>query len=130
MYRSAFTSAVVLTVVGLAAAPASAHTAAPVEPRAAAACNSDGVATLCVSNYVAQDSTALYYQVSQLDGPGSYAVSYMDTTTGQTSVSHNVGPLAYQAVGSGTLYGALQHCFTMTLVSTPGTSLTAGPVCA
>ncbi len=130
MYRSAFTAAAVLTVVGLTAAHASALTGAPVEPRAATACGSDGVATLCVSASAPQDSTLLNYQVTQQDGPGSYTVSYTDTTTSQISASHNVGPLAYQAVGSGTLYGALQDCFTMTLVSTSGTSLTAGPVCA
>jgi hypothetical protein len=129
MYKSAFTAAAVLTVFGLTAAHASALTGTP-EPRAATACNSDGVATLCVSASVPQDSTALSYQVTQLDGPGSYTVSYTDTTTGQTSASHAVGPLAYQARAFGTLYGALQDCFTMTLVSTPGTSLTAGPVCA
>ncbi len=130
MYRSAFTAAAVLTVVGLTAVHASALTRPLVEPRAAAACNSDGVATLCVNASVIQDSTSLPFRVTQLDGPGTYTVSYTDTTTSQISASHNVGPLAYQAVGSGTLYGALQDCFTMTLVSTSGTSLTAGPVCA
>lgn len=130
MCRSAFTAAAVLMVVGLAAAPASALSGTPIEPRAVTACNSDGVATLCVRAYVVQDSTSLAYQVTQLDGPGSYTVSYTDTTTGQISASHNVGPLSYRAIGSGILYGALDDCFTMTLVSTPGTSLTAGPVCA
>jgi len=129
MYRSAFTAAAVLMVVGLAAAHASAATGAPIEPRSASVCNSDGVATLCVSAFVVQDSTSLAYEVTQQDGPGSYTVSYTDTTTGQTSDSHSVGPLAYKAIGSGTLYGALRDCFTMTLVSTPGTSLTTGPVC-
>src|ERR1700722_16858400 len=124
MYRSAFTAAVILTAGGLAGAPPPAPPGTAGEPRAATACTSDGVDTLCVSASVAQDSTALNYQVTQSYGPGSYSVSYTDTTTEQASVLHNVGPLAYQAVGSGTLYGALQDCFTMTLASTPGTSLT------
>jgi hypothetical protein len=64
MYRSAFTAVAALIVVGLAAGDASALTSAPVEPRAATACGSDGVATLYVSASVVQDSTALDFQVA------------------------------------------------------------------
>ena len=133
MRRTVFTAAVLasaagLAVVGLGAPDASAQAGVPAAPRAAT-CNNDGVAMLCATTLPSQDSTAINYQVTQLDGPGTYTVTYTDTTTGQTSQPQNVGPLSYQGVASGTLYARIQRCYNVTLVSTPGTSLTAGPVC-
>lgn len=84
---------------------------------------------MCVSTYPSQDSTAINYQVTQLDGPGTYSVTNTNTASGLTSVAQTVGPLANQAVGTGTFYAQLQQCYNVTLVSTPGTSLTVGPVC-
>ena len=131
MRRTVFTAAVLATV-GLTAAHASAlsstRTSMPTGVRSPT-CNSDGVASLCVSTLDTQDVTAINYQVTQLDGPGSYTVTNTNTTSGQTSLPQTVGPLAYQGVGAGTFYAQIQRCYNVTLVSTPGTSLTAGPVC-
>lgn len=111
-----------------AGAPAGAPTGVPAGARAAT-CGNDGVAELCASTLPSQDSLAIDYQVTQLDGPGIYSVLYTDTDSGQSSLPQTVGPLAYQAVGSGTLYAQIQHCYNVTLTSAPGTSLTVGPVC-
>lgn len=96
---------------------------------AASTCTSDGVAQLCAGANPVQDVTAVDWGVTQLDGPGSYSVYYVDQNTGQPSTPQQVGPMPYQVVVSGRQYGALNHCFVVVLTSPAGTSLATSPVC-
>lgn len=105
--------------VGLAADPAAATSTV---------CQQDGVANLCASS-LDEDSVVINYQVTQLDGPGTYSVFYTSNTTGVSSNPKTIGPVAYQRTVSGTLYAALNDCYTVYLTSTDGTSLSTGPVC-
>ncbi|HEX4789255.1 MAG TPA: hypothetical protein VH372_12380 [Actinospica sp.] len=120
MRRAAFAAAISLASACVAAAPAAAT---------ATTCAQDGVATLCVNSMPAQDVLAIGYQVTQNDGPGSYTISYVSTTTGVSSKPQAVGPLAYQDTATGVLYAGLTDCYNVYLVSDSGTSLVAGPVC-
>jgi hypothetical protein len=134
VFTAAMTAATLVAgpVAAIGSAASAAAAAAPVGAPAgvrAATCGNDGVTDLCASTLPSQDSLAIDYQVTQLDGPGTYSVLYTDTASGQSSLPQAVGPLAYQAVGSGTLYAQIQHCYDVTLTSAPGTSLTVGPVC-
>jgi hypothetical protein len=132
MRRTVFAAATVLAMVTPVAAHASAldspRTSMPTGVRAQT-CSSDGVASLCVSAYDTQDVVTISYQVTQMDGPGSYTVTNTNTTSGLTSQPQDVGPLGYLGNTSGTFTAQIQRCYNVTLVSTPGTSLTAGPVC-
>ena len=128
MRRTIFAAATVAAAVALVAAHASATTSAPAAARAAT-CNGDGIAMLCASALPSQDSTAINYRVTQMDGPGTYSIYYTNTTTGVSSQAQVVGPLGYQSTATGVLYAAIQQCYNVTLVSAPGTSLTVGPVC-
>lgn len=96
---------------------------------ATSTCTQDGVAQLCASATPVQDVMAIDWGVTQLDGPGSYSVYYVDQNTGQPSTPQQVGPLPYQVVASGRQYGALNHCFVVVLTSPAGTSLATSPVC-
>jgi hypothetical protein len=111
--------AVAMATVGLMASPAA----------AGSACGQDGVAILCVTAQQTQDVLALNYQVTQKDGPGIYSAYYVDATGGSPSNSQAVGPLGYQSLALGALYGQLNHCYNVHLDSAPGTSLVVGPVC-
>ena len=111
--------AVAMAAVGLVASPAA----------AGSACGQDGVAILCVTAQQSQDALALNYQVTQYDGPGVYSVYYVDANGGSPSNAQTVGPLGYQSLVLGTLYGQLNHCYNVHLDSAPGTSLVVGPVC-
>jgi len=111
--------AAAMAAVGLAASPAEANSA----------CNQDGTAVLCVTAAQSQDVLALNYQVTQNDGPGSYSVYYVDAVGGPPSAAQPVGPLSYQQLALGSLFGQLNHCYNVHLDSTPGTSLVVGPVC-
>ncbi|HEV2639638.1 MAG TPA: hypothetical protein VGX23_31185 [Actinocrinis sp.] len=125
MRRTIFAAVAVAAGAGLAGMGA----AGPASAAAAPACGGDGTATLCVSAAPARNSLALTVTVTQLDGPGVYSVFFTNTTTGVSSAPRAVGPLAYQASESSTLYLPTQHCRTVTLVDASGTSLTVGPVC-
>jgi hypothetical protein len=96
---------------------------------AGSACGQDGVAILCVTAQQSQDALALNYQVTQSDGPGLYSVYYVDANGGSPSNPQTVGPLGYQSLVLGALYGQLNHCYNVHLDSGPGTSLVVGPVC-
>ena len=96
---------------------------------AAAGCNQDGVAGLCVDTRQSQDAWAIVYQVTQADGPGTYTVYYVDTSTGMASAPRTIGPLAYQATVSGTFLVPFNHCYNVHLDSVAGTSVVAGTVC-
>jgi hypothetical protein len=76
-----------------------------------------------------QDALALDYQVTQSDGPGVYSVYYVDANGGLPSAAEPVGPLGFQQLSLGSLYGQLAHCYNVHLDSDPGTSLVVGPVC-
>lgn len=117
-FAAALAAAAIVTEAWLAA-PAS----------ATSTCTSDGVARLCATATQVQDLTAIDWGVTELDGPGSYSVYYVDQTTSQPSTPQQVGPLPYQVVVSGRQYGALTHCFVVVLTSLPGTSLSSSPVC-
>lgn len=95
----------------------------------AASCSTDGVAQLCATTTPGGDSVNIDWGVTQLDGPGSYSIHYVDQNTGLPSNPVPVGPLAYQKAASGQLFGALTHCFVVVLTSPAGTTLTSGPVC-
>lgn len=92
-------------------------------------CGQDGVAVLCVSSQPVQDVLAIRYQITQQDGPGTYSLYYVSTSTGASSKPQTIGPLAYQDTASGTLYAGLSDCYDVYLTSASGTSLVAGPVC-
>lgn len=124
MRRTIFAAAAVAAGAGLAGTGAAGPASA-----AAPACGGDGTATLCVRTAPAPDSLALTVTVTQLDGPGVYSVFFTNTSTGVSSAPLAVGPLAYQASESSTLYVPTQHCYTVTLADASGTSLTVGPVC-
>ncbi len=119
MRGATFATAVAMAAVGLAASPAQANSI----------CNQDGVAIFCVTGAQTQDVLALNYQVTQSDGPGLYSVYYVDAAGGSPSVPAQVGPLSFQQLMLGSLYGQLNHCYNVHLDSTPGTSLVVGPVC-
>lgn len=106
--------------------------ALPVQPAHAAntVCVNDGVAELCATGREVQDVTGIDYAVTQLDGPGSYQIRYVDLNDNFVSPSQNVGPLAHQQRATGTMFGALQHCFRVVLTSSAGTTLAVEPVCA
>ena len=120
MRRLTLAVAVAMAAVGFMASPAAA---------AGSACGQDGVAILCVTARQSQDALALNYQVTQYDGPGLYSVYYVDANGGSPSNAQTVGPLGYQNLAMGTLYGQLNHCYNVHLDSAPGTSLVVGPVC-
>lgn len=132
MRRTIFAAAAVTAAaVGMMtthATHASAVAGVPAAARAAT-CNGDGIALLCASTSPSQDSTAINYQVTQMDGPGLYSIYYTNTATGASSQPQSVGPLAYQGTVTGVLYAAIQQCYNVTLVSAPGSSVTVGPVC-
>lgn len=113
------------TGLGLVALAATAQRAAAT----ATSCKSDGLAELCASSLTQQDVVAINYQVTQLDGPGTYTLYYTSTNTGVSSVTHTIGPLAYQQTVSGTLYAGLNDCYDLYLDSSAGTSLVTGPLC-
>ena len=92
-------------------------------------CVQDGVARLCATAEMVQDVTAINYDVTQQDGPGSYQIHYVDLNNGVTSMPQSVGPLPYQQHGFGTMFGELGHCFRVILTSAAGTDLQASPVC-
>ena len=119
---AAFAVAATTSLVGaaLTASPAAAT---------ATTCSQDGVSTLCVSSQDEQDVLAINYQITQTDGPGTYSLFDVSTTTGVSSAPHTIGPLAYQGTASGDLYAGLTDCYNVYLTSTAGTSLVAGPVC-
>jgi hypothetical protein len=98
----------------------------PTPPRSA---YTTGVASLCATAQEFQDVTAINYDVTQQDGPGSYQIHYVDLNNGFTSQAQSVGPLPYNQHGFGTMFGDLQHCFRVILTSTAGTDLEASPVC-
>jgi hypothetical protein len=111
--------AAAIAAVGYAASPAA----------AGSACGQDGVAILCVTAVQSQNTLALNYQVTQADGPGSYSVYYIDAAGGPPSTPQPVGPLRFQALTTGSLFGQLTHCYNVHLDSHPGTALVVGPVC-
>jgi hypothetical protein len=117
--RMTLAAAIAMATVGLAASPAA----------AGSACGQDGIAILCVTAQQSQDALALNYQVTQADGPGTYSVYYVDVDGGPPSIAQAVGPLGFQALAMGSLYGQLNHCYNVHLDSAPGTSLVVGPVC-
>ena len=119
MRRAVLAAVVALAAVGSAAAPA----------RAAADCADDGVASLCATAKASGDALALQYQIVQSDGPGTYSLYYVDTTTGTTSPSRAIGPLDYQQGDSGTFMVNIGHCYDVHLDSVPGTSLVVSQVC-
>jgi hypothetical protein len=123
MWRAALAIGTVLAAVGLAAPQAAAA------GRTASVCQADGTARLCASSLDEQDVVAIMYQVTQIDGPGTYAVEDVSLTTGATSNPQTVGPLSYQGTASGTLYAGQSACYNVELTSAAGTSLVAGPVC-
>jgi hypothetical protein len=92
-------------------------------------CVHDGIATLCASAQENGDVTAINYDVTQQDGPGSYLIHYVDLNTGFTSMPQGVGPLQYGQQVFGTMFGSLQHCFRVILTSPAPTDLEASPVC-
>lgn len=111
--------AVSMATAAVAASPAEAQSA----------CGQDGVAIMCVTAEPTQDVLALNYQVTQSDGPGTYSVYYTDADSGLQSAAQAVGPLGFQQLSLGSLYGQLDHCYNVHLDSDPGTSLVVGPVC-
>ena len=117
--RVTLAAAVAVATVGLAASPAA----------AGSACGRDGVAILCVAALPSQDSLGLQYQVTQSDGPGVYSIYDVDAAGGEPSAAQPVGPLGFQSLVLGSLYGALGHCYNVHLDSAAGTSLVVGPVC-
>jgi hypothetical protein len=92
-------------------------------------CEEDGVARLCATGRAVQNVTAIDYDVTQQDGPGSYQIYYVDLENNFTSPRASVGPLSYQQHATGTLYGEPQHCFRVVLTSSSGTTLDVAPVC-
>jgi hypothetical protein len=118
--RVASAAAAALAGLGFTAAPAAATDTT---------CGDDGLAALCVSSRPAQDVLAIRYQITQEDGPGTYSLYDVSTSTGVSSVPQSIGPLAYQGTANGTLYAGLTDCYNVYLTSTTGTSLVAGPVC-
>lgn len=139
MRRTILAAVVVAAAAGLTvthdASHASAAAAAGGAPsaaggaRTAAVCKNDGTATLCASTFPSQDATAINYQVTQQDGPGSYSVFYTNLTSGVSSPLRSVGPLGYQNVTSGVMYAAIQRCYNVTLSGNSGTPIVVGPVC-
>lgn len=123
MWRTVLATVVVLAAVGLSAP----HAAAA--GRTATVCQTDGTAQLCVSSLDEQDVVAIMYQVTQIDGPGTYSVYDTSLSTGAASNPETVGPLSYQGTASGTLYAGQTACYDVELTSAAGTSLVAGPVC-
>jgi hypothetical protein len=124
MWRAALAGAVAVAAAGPAAPPA-----ADAAARTSTVCQTDGVAQLCVSSLDEQDTVGIVYQVTQLDGPGTYTIEDVSQSTGATSNPTTVGPLAYQGTASGTLYAGQNACYNVELTSAAGTSLVAGPVC-
>ncbi|MEV6103436.1 hypothetical protein AB0M28_01820 [Streptomyces sp. NPDC051940] len=116
------TPVLALALLGVALSATPAHAGDTV-------CEQDGVARLCATAQEVQDVTSIQYTVTQLDGPGSYQISYVDLSDGFTMTPQDVSPLRYQEQGTGFLYGALQHCFRVVLTSPAGTSLDVEPVC-
>jgi hypothetical protein len=98
-------------------------------PASATTCSQDGVALLCVNATPVQDVLALQYQITQVDGPGSYSIHYVETVSGTQSNPQSAGPIGYQQTVTGTLYAGLGKCYNLFLTSTAGTSNVAGPVC-
>ncbi|MDI3403981.1 hypothetical protein [Streptomyces cavernicola] len=92
-------------------------------------CHQNGLAKLCAYAQEVQDVTGIRYNVTQLDGPGSYEVHYVDIDNGFTSIPQPVGPLKFMETKGGHLYGTLQHCFRVILTSPSGTDLEVQPVC-
>jgi hypothetical protein len=123
MWRAALATGAVLATVGFAAPSATAAR------RTTSMCRTDGTAQLCASSLDEQDVVAIMYQVTQLDGPGTYSVDDVSLNTGATSDPQTVGPLSYQGTASGTLFAAQTACYDVELTSTAGTTLVAGPVC-
>src|ERR1051326_4576854 len=84
-------------------------------PAGATTCSQDGVALLCANAMPVQDVLALQYQVTQVDGPGSYSVYYAETITGTQSIPQSVGPIGYQQTVTGTLYAGTGKCYNIFL---------------
>lgn len=120
MRRLAGATALALAGAGLSAAPAGAT---------GGTCSQDGVAMLCAASEPQQDVLAIKYQITQMDGPGTYTLYYISTSTGASSQMQAVGPLTYHGTATGTLYAGLTDCYNVYLTSGPGTALVAGPVC-
>ncbi|NBE52410.1 hypothetical protein [Streptomyces boluensis] len=92
-------------------------------------CHQDGVVKLCASAQEVMDVTAIRYDVTQLDGPGSYDIHYVDLTSGFTSTPQPVSQLKFMETKGGYVYGSIQHCFRVILTSPAGTELEVQPVC-
>ena len=119
MRRLALATAIAVATAGLAASPAA----------AGSACGQDGVAVLCATAQQTQDVLALNYQITQVDGPGTYSLYTVDAADGTQSTAQTVGPLGFRSLVTGTLYGQINHCYTVHLDGAAGTSLVVGPVC-
>jgi hypothetical protein len=118
MRSAALVTAVALATVGITA------------PRAAAdSCRQDGVANLCASTSPGQNAVNIDYSVTQLDGPGSYLVYYVNAGTGAMSTPRELRPIKYLGTASGTFSAAPNACYTVNLTSTAGTYLVLNTVC-
>lgn len=100
-------------------------------PHAAATttCDQNEAAVLCASVTDQPTSAAISYEVTQLDGPGSYSVYYVSDANGAVSNAIAVGPLDNQATAAGTFYAGLSACYHVHLDSPSGVALVVGPVC-
>ena len=100
-------------------------------PRAAAAttCEQNEAAILCASATDQPTTAAIGYEVTQLDGPGSYSVYYVSDATGAVSNALAVGPLDFQGTAAGTFYAGQSVCYHVHLDSASGPNLIVGPVC-
>lgn len=100
-------------------------------PHAAATttCAQNEAAALCASATTQTGAAAIGYEVTQLDGPGSYSVYYVSDTTGTVSNALAVGPLGFGNTAAGTFYAGLNDCYHVHLDSPSGVSLIVGPVC-
>jgi hypothetical protein len=118
MRGAALVTAVTLATAGIAAPQAAADN-----------CRQDGVADLCASTSPAQNAVNINYRVTQLDGPGSYLVYFVNAGTGAMSIPQELKPIEYLGTASGTLSAAPNACYTVNLTSTAGTYLVLDTVC-